>query len=111
MEPIFPGSVGVHYFRNTPDSFKAVSTFQTSQNSDDLIRVLIACNVATDLTLTILPAYVFGGLQMSIKTKLGLISLMCLSIFAFVAALVKVILIKSLSDRFDYTCPQLPPQS
>jgi hypothetical protein len=76
---------------------------------------------------------------MTIKVKLGLASLMCLSILcvlgpslkliflntngeivlgnfsnicsAFIASLVKVILLKSLGERSDYTCEQPLPNS
>ncbi|TXC00325.1 hypothetical protein FocTR4_00014697 [Fusarium oxysporum f. sp. cubense] len=62
-----------------------------------------ACNSATDLILTFLPAYMFWGLHMQLSTKVGLVALMGLSIFAFVASVIKTILLQSLGYRSDFT--------
>jgi hypothetical protein len=40
----------------------------------------LACNAATDLILTLLPAYIVWGLKLDRRTKLGLIAVMCLSV-------------------------------
>ncbi|WKT50522.1 hypothetical protein QSH57_015470 [Fusarium oxysporum f. sp. vasinfectum] len=62
-----------------------------------------SCNSATDLILTLLPAYMFWGLHMQLSTKVGLVALMGLSIFAFIASVIKTILLQSLGYRSDIT--------
>ncbi|PVH70987.1 hypothetical protein DL98DRAFT_370597, partial [Cadophora sp. DSE1049] len=72
------------------------------------LTISIALNSATDLTLTILPASIFWTLQISTKLKLGLGFLLSLSIFAFVACIVKTVLLQSLAERDDFTFNTVP---
>ncbi|CZR65028.1 related to integral membrane protein PTH11 [Phialocephala subalpina] len=62
-----------------------------------------ACNSMTDLILTVLPSSIFWTLQMKLRIKLGLVALLGLSIFAFVASIIKTVKLQSLGERSDYT--------
>ncbi|RDW56607.1 hypothetical protein BP5796_13072 [Coleophoma crateriformis] len=60
-------------------------------------------NSAVDLVLTIMPATIFWKLQISTRLKVGLVILLGLSIFAFVACVIKTVLLQALGDRGDFT--------
>ncbi|KAG0651521.1 hypothetical protein D0Z07_1950, partial [Hyphodiscus hymeniophilus] len=62
-----------------------------------------AFNGATDLFLTFLPATILWTLQMKTKLKMGLCVLLGLSLFAFVAVIMKLVKLRALSERGDYT--------
>ena len=63
-----------------------------------------AFNCLTDAFLTILPAILINHTRLSIKRKLGLALLLCLSIVALAAAITKTYEAKALSQPSDYTC-------
>ncbi|KAH8594902.1 hypothetical protein B0O99DRAFT_623894 [Bisporella sp. PMI_857] len=67
-----------------------------------------ALNSATDLILTILPMAIFWKLQMTIRLKIGLGFLLGLSIFAFVACIIKTVQLQSLGQRGDFTFNTVP---
>ncbi|CZR70080.1 uncharacterized protein PAC_19981 [Phialocephala subalpina] len=67
-----------------------------------------ALNSATDLALTILPATIFWTLQINMRMKLGLGFLLSLSIFAFIACIIKTVLLQSLGEREDFTFNTVP---
>lgn len=67
-----------------------------------------ALNSATDLALTILPATIFWTLQINMRLKLGLGFLLSLSIFAFIACIIKTVLLQSLGEREDFTFNTVP---
>ncbi|KAK1807303.1 hypothetical protein LTR12_018351 [Friedmanniomyces endolithicus] len=60
-------------------------------------------NSLSDLYLTILPAIVIWNLQTQTTLKAGLSALLCLSIFAFAASVVKTYEIHILNERGDIT--------
>ncbi|KAF2158240.1 hypothetical protein K461DRAFT_318215 [Myriangium duriaei CBS 260.36] len=60
-------------------------------------------NSVCDLILTILPLLVIKRLQLSTRVKIGLLGLLCLSMFAFVASLIKAVSISNLSVRNNFT--------
>lgn len=62
-----------------------------------------AFNGTTDLFLTFLPATILWTLQMKTKLKVGLCALLGLSLFAFVAVIMKIVKLRALSQRGDYT--------
>ncbi len=61
-------------------------------------------NCLTDAFLTILPAILIKHTRLSVKKKIGLAFLLCLSILALCAAIVKTFEAKWLSQVTDYTC-------
>jgi hypothetical protein len=63
-----------------------------------------AINCLTDAFLTVLPAVLIEHTRLSLKKKIGLASLLCLSVLALVASIVKTYAVKSLSQVTDYTC-------
>ncbi|CAJ2508491.1 Uu.00g135170.m01.CDS01 [Anthostomella pinea] len=67
-----------------------------------------AFNTLTDLFLTALPAILIEHTRLSVKAKLGLACLLCLSILAMIASIVKTYEARALSEVLDYTwdlCP------
>lgn len=60
-------------------------------------------NCLTDAFLTVLPALLIEHTKLSLKNKIGLASLLCLSVVALVAAIVKTYAVKALSQVSDYT--------
>ncbi|RKK94619.1 hypothetical protein BFJ68_g15112 [Fusarium oxysporum] len=88
IPPVCLGSAGALRLKSTLDIFK-------DKNE--------TCNSATDLILTFLPAYMFWGLHKQLSTKVGLVALMGLSIFAFVASVIKAILLQSLGYSVENT--------
>ncbi|KAJ5732639.1 hypothetical protein N7493_004120 [Penicillium malachiteum] len=62
-----------------------------------------AFNGVTDLFLTFFPAYMIRNLQMNQRTKVGVAVLLGLSILAFIAVIMKIIKLRALADRGDYT--------
>lgn len=67
-----------------------------------------ALNGATDLILTCLPASMLWKLQMHLRLKAGLAFLLGLSIFAFVAVILKMTQLGGLSHNGDYTWNTVP---
>lgn len=83
-------------------------------------------NTVTDLFLTILPAVIIHHTKMSLRAKLGLAFLLCLSVLyastlselarfiayaayrAMIASIVKTYEARVLSEYLDYTCTSLP---
>ena len=63
-----------------------------------------AFNCLTDAFLTVLPAILIDHTKLSLKRKLGLACLLCLSVAALAAAVVKTYFMKSFSEVTDYTC-------
>ena len=67
-----------------------------------------AFNCLTDAYLTILPAILIDHTKLSMKKKVGLGFLLCLSILALTAAVVKTYEAKALSEVTDYSCKNNP---
>ncbi|KAF7947741.1 hypothetical protein EAE96_008821 [Botrytis aclada] len=65
-------------------------------------------NGLTDLFLTCLPATMLWSLQMNRHTKFGLVFLLSLSLLAFVGVVLKIVYIRVLADRGDYTYNTVP---
>ncbi|KAF7872742.1 uncharacterized protein EAF02_008813 [Botrytis sinoallii] len=65
-------------------------------------------NGLTDLFLTCLPATMLWSLQMNRRTKFGLVFLLSLSLLAFVGVIMKIVYIRVLADRGDYTYNTVP---
>lgn len=63
-----------------------------------------AFNCLTDAYLTFLPALLIEHTKLSIKKKIGLAFLLCLSVAALTAAIGKTYEAKALSEVADYTC-------
>jgi hypothetical protein len=61
-------------------------------------------NCVTDAFLTVLPAVLIEHTKLSLKKKVGLACLLCLSVLALVASIVKTYAVKALSQVSDYTC-------
>ena len=61
-------------------------------------------NCVTDAFLTVLPAVLIEHTKLSLKKKVGLACLLCLSVLALVASIVKTYAVKALSQVTDYTC-------
>jgi hypothetical protein len=61
-------------------------------------------NCVTDLYLTILPGMLINHTRLTLKKKIGLGFLLCLSVLALAAAIVKTFEARALSERTDYTC-------
>ncbi|KAH8750714.1 hypothetical protein F5882DRAFT_310137, partial [Hyaloscypha sp. PMI_1271] len=72
------------------------------------LTISTALNSATDLALTILPSTIFWTLQINVRLKLGLGFLLSLSIFAFIACIIKTVLLQSLGEREDFTFNTVP---
>ncbi|THZ01875.1 hypothetical protein D6C92_00952 [Aureobasidium pullulans] len=62
-----------------------------------------AFNTLTDLFLTIQPAILIMHTKMRMGNKVGVASLLCLSIIAMIAAIVRTVAAHTLSDISDYT--------
>ncbi|TKA72549.1 hypothetical protein B0A55_07756 [Friedmanniomyces simplex] len=60
-------------------------------------------NTLTDVFLTALPAILIGHTKLSKKTKIGLACLLCLSVLAMIASIVKTYEARALSEIIDYT--------
>lgn len=69
----------------------------------DLGYVQGAFNCVTDAYLTILPAILIDHTKLSMKKKVGLGFLLCLSVLALTAAIVKTYEAKALSEVADYS--------
>lgn len=67
-----------------------------------------AFNCLTDVFLTVLPLILIQRTRMSFKRQAGLALLLCLSVLALVAAIVKTYEAKALSEVTDYTCVLSP---
>ncbi|KAF5872517.1 putative integral membrane protein [Botrytis fragariae] len=65
-------------------------------------------NGLTDLFLTCLPATMLWSLQMNRRTKFGLVFLLSLSLLAFVGVIMKIVYIRVLANRGDYTYNTVP---
>ncbi|KAI9695654.1 MAG: hypothetical protein M1820_008501 [Bogoriella megaspora] len=65
-------------------------------------------NTLTDLFLTILPALIVWHTKLSFNAKIATGCLLCLSILAMVASIVKTYEAKALSEVFDYTYDLIP---
>ncbi|KUJ12417.1 uncharacterized protein LY89DRAFT_207237 [Mollisia scopiformis] len=65
-------------------------------------------NGATDLFLTFLPATMLWTLKMNVKTKIGLSFLLSLSFLAFVGVIMKIVYLRVLAHRADYTYNTVP---
>lgn len=63
-----------------------------------------AFNTLTDAFLTVLPALLIEHTRQPMKTKIGLGLLLCLSMLAMVASIVKTYEARALSAVLDYTC-------
>ncbi|KAI3205548.1 hypothetical protein CBS147311_3607 [Penicillium roqueforti] len=62
-----------------------------------------AFNAFNDLALAVFPAYIFWHVQLAIKMKVAIISVMGAGIFAAAATLVKCVLLKNLPVHSDIT--------
>ncbi|KAK0941448.1 hypothetical protein LTR29_006982 [Friedmanniomyces endolithicus] len=60
-------------------------------------------NTVTDAFLTLMPAVLIQHTSRSLKTKIGLAFLLCLSAVAMIASIVKTFYSKALSEPLDYT--------
>ncbi|KAK4549419.1 hypothetical protein LTR36_006416 [Oleoguttula mirabilis] len=60
-------------------------------------------NTLTDAFLTALPAILIEHTRLSVRAKLGLSLLLCLSVLAMIASIVKTYYAKALSEQLDYT--------
>lgn len=60
-------------------------------------------NIITDFILAVFPATFIWQLNMKLRKKIGLIFVMGLGIFSMVATTIKVVQIKSLAAKSDYT--------
>ncbi|CAD0019413.1 unnamed protein product, partial [Aureobasidium pullulans] len=67
-----------------------------------------AFNTLTDLFLTIQPAILIMHTKMRMGNKVGVASLLCLSIIAMIAAIVRTVAAHTLSDISDYTYDLTP---
>ncbi|KAI9709579.1 MAG: hypothetical protein M1820_003339 [Bogoriella megaspora] len=76
---------------------------QSPNVETDLAFAQSALNSVCDLVLAILPPFMLWDLHMPKATKYGLISVLMLSIFGFAASLVKLVEIKNLGARGDFT--------
>ncbi|CZR52354.1 related to integral membrane protein PTH11 [Phialocephala subalpina] len=65
-------------------------------------------NGATDLFLTFLPTTMLWTLKMNLKTKIGLSFLLSLSFLAFVGVIMKIVYLRVLAHRADYTYNTVP---
>ncbi|ESZ95205.1 hypothetical protein SBOR_4404 [Sclerotinia borealis F-4128] len=65
-------------------------------------------NGLTDLFLTCLPATMLWSLQMNRRIKFGLMFLLSLSLLAFVGVIMKIIYLRVLANRGDYTYNTVP---
>lgn len=63
-----------------------------------------AFNCLTDAYLTVLPGMLIEHTKLSIKKKIGLACLLCLSIIALTASIGKTYEAKALSEVADYSC-------
>lgn len=63
-----------------------------------------AFNCLTDAYLTILPAILIEHSKLSLKKKIGMGLLLCLSVLALTAAIVKTYEAKALGEVADYSC-------
>jgi len=61
-------------------------------------------NCLTDVYLTVLPGILIEHSRLSLKRKISVALLLCLSVLALVAAIVKTYEAKALSEVMDYTC-------
>lgn len=68
-----------------------------------------AFNCLTDAYMTILPAILIEHSRLSLKRKIGLAFLLCLSVLALAAAIVKTYEAKALSEVSDYSCKHFNP--
>ncbi|KAL9065089.1 MAG: hypothetical protein Q9157_007600 [Trypethelium eluteriae] len=76
---------------------------QSPNVETDLAFAQSALNSVCDLVLAILPPFLLWDLQMPKATKYGLLAVMMLSVFGFAASLVKLVEIKNLGSRGDFT--------
>ncbi|KAL9616837.1 MAG: hypothetical protein Q9160_008327 [Pyrenula sp. 1 TL-2023] len=65
-------------------------------------------NCTTDLIVTFLPIIILGNLKMKLRIKIALGVLMTMSIFAFVAAVIKTIQLGGLGSHGDFTYDTAP---
>lgn len=61
-------------------------------------------NTLTDAYLTALPAILIEHSGLSLRKKIGLAFLLCLSVLALIASAVKTYEAKALSENTDFTC-------
>ncbi|KAL9108716.1 MAG: hypothetical protein Q9227_006512 [Pyrenula ochraceoflavens] len=62
-----------------------------------------AFNCFTDVVVTALPIVILSNLNMKLRIKLALGFLMCMSVFAFVAAVIKTTLLPTVGSKGDFT--------
>ncbi|KAI4718498.1 hypothetical protein E4T48_05334 [Aureobasidium sp. EXF-10727] len=67
-----------------------------------------AFNTLTDLFLTVQPAILIMHTKLATSNKVGVASLLCLSIIAMIAAIVRTVAAHTLSDVGDYTYELTP---
>ncbi|KAI4725631.1 hypothetical protein E4T49_06601 [Aureobasidium sp. EXF-10728] len=67
-----------------------------------------AFNTLTDLFLTVQPAILIMHTKLATSNKIGVASLLCLSIIAMIAAIVRTVAAHTLSDVGDYTYELTP---
>ncbi|PGH27027.1 hypothetical protein AJ80_01212 [Polytolypa hystricis UAMH7299] len=65
-------------------------------------------NAFTDLALAIFPAFIYWTVQLPIKMKIGVLSVMSAGVFAAAATIVKCVLLKNLPDQQDITWAWAP---
>ncbi|KAF2148577.1 hypothetical protein K461DRAFT_324883 [Myriangium duriaei CBS 260.36] len=82
---------------------EAIATCQSPLVETNIGYVQSSINSACDLILTVLPFMVVSQLHLSMRTKIGLAGLLCLSMFAFVASLIKAVSIKNLAVRNNFS--------
>ncbi|KAH9827507.1 hypothetical protein Tdes44962_MAKER09686 [Teratosphaeria destructans] len=67
-----------------------------------------AFNTVTDFYLTLLPAILIEHTRLSLRNKIGLACLLCLSVLAMIASIVKTYEARVLSEIIDYTYDLTP---
>lgn len=60
--------------------------------------------------MTALPGVLIEHTRLTVKAKVGLAFLLCLSVLAMVASIVKTYEAKALSEVLDYTCSCTTPR-
>ncbi|KAL6714229.1 hypothetical protein ACLMJK_007652 [Lecanora helva] len=85
----------------------AVSLIQTGDEWCTLLKANKATSVASDWALSTVPIVALWNIQLSLKKKIGIISLMSLGYFTGATAIVRVVLLKRLKGT-DVTWDAIP---
>lgn len=94
---------GSHVAAMWSPALAATTTCQSPLVETYFGYVQSSVNSVCDLALTIIPLLVVKQLHLSTRTKFGLLGLLCLSLFAFVASLIKAISVKNLAVRNNFS--------